>query len=161
ERSYTCSWRGTATHAYALRQVSPIRINELGSRTAMYRRAEAGISARSASLRRLRSLRLLAPLGVQELAAAEHGDQLGDAPRARLRLLGRLHAPQDGVAVRRIDRRPDAPGARVVVERRLQIGGHRRGLRRVVGRVPAAVALGALDLGQAGRHHLLGGDERR
>src|SRR3954469_9360681 len=100
------------------------------------------------------------PSRMDLLPRRENRDVLCDAPRAGLRLLGLLDAVEDGVAVGAVQGGEELPRAIVGLELPAEVGGNRRRPLSLVGGLPAAVGLGALDLAQARGAHLALVDER-
>src|SRR5262245_42788965 len=95
--------------------------------------------------------------GVDRFARLEHGDELCQAPGARLGLLGVLEPVEDRVAVLAAEPGEECLRRRPRVELALEIIRDRGAALAGVGGVPAAVRLGALDLGvSSGPHSPLG-----
>ena len=90
---------------------------------------------------------------MQGFAFLQHLDECSDTSLARLGLLCRLDAPGDRVAVRSTERLEERFCLWVSLQLPLEIRGHACRARRIVRRFPAAVRLGPLDFGQAGRAH--------
>src|SRR4051794_4567491 len=84
---------------------------------------------------------------VKRLPAPEHADELLEPARARLGPLGVVEAVEDRVAVRAVEGREVGRRDGVGVELGLEIRRHLDAAGRRVGGIPAAVGLGALDLG--------------
>src|SRR5437763_5190944 len=98
-------------------------------------------------------------LRVDRLAGLQHRDELRESARAGLRLLGVLQAVEDRVAVLTAEPEEELLRLRAGGELTLEVVGNGDSALALVGRLPAAVRLRALDLGEACRAHPAGGDE--
>src|SRR5256885_17194257 len=96
---------------------------------------------------------------MKPLAPLQHRDQPVDALATSLRFLCRLNAPDDGVAVDAVEAGEEFLRFRMAVQFGLEVRRDCRPRWRIVGGLPAAVVLGALDLGEAGRTHLTALDQ--
>ena len=79
---------------------------------------------------------------VDGFAAREHLHQLGNAPGSCLGLYGRLDAPQNRIAIGRIDRCKEGLGLGFGFQRGQQVFRHRGGARAIVCTRPAPIRLG-------------------
>src|SRR5215468_9718671 len=84
------------------------------------------------------SARLL-PRGVEGLAGGAEGDELLDATRAGLGLLGVLHPPEDRVTIRAVERVEEGARSWVACERSGQVRRYLGGAGAIVCARPAAV----------------------
>src|SRR5205807_6462603 len=87
-------------------------------------------------------------------------DEPTDALRSRLGALGVADAVEDGVAAGTLECLEERRSLLISVKGCGQVVGDRGGALRLVRLGPAAVCLRPLDLGEAGRLHVPGGDER-
>lgn len=90
----------------------------------------------------------------------EHFHKLGDFLRPRLGPFGCLNAKENGVPIPAIQRFKKAPGPRIAIQGKLEVTGYGGRTRRVIGLVPAPVALCALHFVEPGRFHTPGIDQR-
>src|SRR4051812_4005340 len=87
------------------------------------------------------------------LAFLQHRDEGRQTPGPGLRFFRGLNAPDDGVAVDAIELGEERLGFWTALELGLQLRRYRSLRRRIVGGVPAAIALRAIDLRQSGGSH--------
>src|SRR5437763_3355699 len=97
---------------------------------------------------------------VRGLAASQHLDELVDALGPRRRALGVADPIEDGVAAGTLECLEEGRSLWIGVQGRREVVGDGGCALRLVRLGPAAVGLRRLDLGEAGRLHLPGGDER-
>lgn len=90
---------------------------------------------------------------MQLLMPFQHVGEILDALGAGLGFFSGLNPEQDSVAITAVEGSEKCSRPRIGVQRRLEIGRHGRAARRVIGSIPTAVALGALDFLQTGRRH--------
>jgi hypothetical protein len=88
------------------------------------------------------------------LAFLQHLNESGKTLRTGLRFLGRVQPPENRVPVRGADGCKERLRFRMPVELRLEIHRDCRRRRRIVGGIPSAILLRALDLGESTRPHL-------
>src|SRR4051794_28672161 len=86
-------------------------------------------------------------------------DESRDALRARLRLLRRLHAVKDCIAVRTVERLEESSRTIVARECGGEVRGHNRGACSVVGALPPPVTLRTLHVSETRRLHRPGGNQ--
>src|SRR5580700_5403665 len=96
---------------------------------------------------------------MDRLVSRAQRDEPRDTLGARLRLLRRLHAVKDCIAVRTIERLEEGSRTSVARECGDEIRRYTRGTCSIVGAIPPSVTLRALDFSETRRLHLPGGDQ--
>src|SRR2546430_2730288 len=139
--SSTASWRRTCS--------LPLRATPRSRRRSPSGRLRPGAGRRRSPAEEVRGL-----------TASQHLDELVDALGPCRRALGVADPIEDGVAAGTLECLEEGRSLWIGVQGRRQVVGDGRGALRLVRLGPAAVGLRRLDLGEAGRLHLPGGDER-